>query len=94
MSTARPPLFNERDRGSTLSQFDLWSYDHVSRHADAILLAVSSGTCPATDSGQPSRSTSFAAGLKAANPRKDGQANGASLKLMRARERRARYPLR
>ena len=39
MSTATPgfendikPLFNERDRGSMLSHFDLWSYDDVSQN--------------------------------------------------------------
>jgi hypothetical protein len=53
MATASPgfesdikPLFNDRDRGSMLSQFDLWSYDDVSRNADAILQQVSSGSMP------------------------------------------------
>jgi hypothetical protein len=50
MSTATPsfekdikPLFNERDRGSMLSHFDLCSYDDVSQNADAILQSVSTG---------------------------------------------------
>ena len=53
MSTATPgfesdikPLFNERDRGSMLSQFDLWSYDDVSVNADAILDRLRDGTMP------------------------------------------------
>jgi hypothetical protein len=53
MSTTTPgyesdikPLFNDRDRGSMLSSFDLWSYDDVSENADAILEAVSSGWMP------------------------------------------------
>ena len=53
MSTAAPgfesdikPLFNARDRGSMMSQFDLWSYADVSRHADAILRSVSTGSMP------------------------------------------------
>jgi hypothetical protein len=53
MSTATPgfekdikPLFNARDRGSMLSSFDLWSYDDVSTHADAILESVSTGSMP------------------------------------------------
>ena len=53
MSTATPgfesdikPLFNARDRGSMQSHFDLWSYDDVSTHADAILNSVSTGTMP------------------------------------------------
>jgi len=53
MGTATPgyenhvkPLFSERDRGSMLSQFDLWSYEDVSQNADAILQAVSTGSMP------------------------------------------------
>ena len=53
MSTATPsfendikPLYNDRDRGSMLSAFDLWAYDDVSGNADAILQAVSSGSMP------------------------------------------------
>jgi hypothetical protein len=54
MSTATPrfgndikPLFDDaRDRGSMLSHFDLWSYDDVSIHADAILHSVSAGSVP------------------------------------------------
>ena len=34
------PLFRERDRGSMLSHFDLWSHDDVSEHAAAILTYV------------------------------------------------------
>jgi hypothetical protein len=40
------PLFRERDRGSMQSHFDLWSYDDVSRHADAILDRLQAGTMP------------------------------------------------
>lgn len=53
MSTATPsfesdikPLFNARDRGSMLSHFDLWSYDDVNTHADAILDSVTTGSMP------------------------------------------------
>jgi hypothetical protein len=53
MSTATPgfesdikPLFNERDRGSMLSHFDLWSYADVSQNADAILQTISTGSMP------------------------------------------------
>jgi len=53
MSTATPgfendikPLFNARDRGSMLSHFDLWSYDDVNTHADAILHSVGAGSMP------------------------------------------------
>ena len=40
------PLFRERDRGSMQSHFDLWSYDDVSEHADAILSTLRAGTMP------------------------------------------------
>ena len=53
MSTVTPgfesdikPLFNERDRGSMLPHFDLWSYDEVGQNADAILQTVSTGSMP------------------------------------------------
>jgi hypothetical protein len=46
------PLFRERDRGAMLSAFDLWSYDDVSEHADAILDQVQAGTMPC-DGGWP-----------------------------------------
>jgi hypothetical protein len=40
------PLFRERDRQAMQSRFDLWSYDDVSRHADAILARLRDGTMP------------------------------------------------
>jgi len=40
------PLFRERDRGSMLSHFDLWSYDDVVEHQDAILVSVADGAMP------------------------------------------------
>ncbi len=40
------PLFRERDRDAMSSSFDLWSYDDVSRHADAILAALAGGIMP------------------------------------------------
>jgi hypothetical protein len=40
------PLFRERDRGSMQSHFDLWSYDDVNTHADAILAVLRAGTMP------------------------------------------------
>jgi hypothetical protein len=40
------PLFRARDRQSMLSKFDLWSYDSVSEHADAIVGALRSGKMP------------------------------------------------
>jgi hypothetical protein len=40
------PMFRERDRDSMRARFDLWSYDDVSDHADAILAAVAAGSMP------------------------------------------------
>lgn len=40
------PLFRSTDRRSMSFAFDLWSYDDVSRHADAILSRLRAGTMP------------------------------------------------
>lgn len=40
------PLFREGDRRSMQFRFDLWSYDDVSTHADAILGQLQAGTMP------------------------------------------------
>ncbi len=39
-------LFREKDRGSMLSRFDLWSLDDVREHASAILAVLQTGTMP------------------------------------------------
>jgi hypothetical protein len=46
------PMFREGDRDSMQSSFDLWSYDDVSKHADAILAVVAAGSMPC-DGGWP-----------------------------------------
>ena len=40
------PLFRPRDREAMKAHFDLWSYDSVSAHSDAILARVRAGTMP------------------------------------------------
>jgi hypothetical protein len=40
------PLFREKDRQSMSSRFDLWSYDSVKGHAEAIVARLRSGTMP------------------------------------------------
>jgi hypothetical protein len=40
------PLFRKKDRDSMLSAFDLWSYDDVKSHADAIAEQVKNGSMP------------------------------------------------
>jgi hypothetical protein len=40
------PLFRERDRDAMLSNFDLWLYDDVVAHKDAILAQLAAGGMP------------------------------------------------
>jgi hypothetical protein len=40
------PLFRESDRHAMIAAFDLWSFDDVKAHADAIVGAVRSGSMP------------------------------------------------
>jgi hypothetical protein len=40
------PMFRQHDRESMQRAFDLWSYDDVSQHADAILARLQAGTMP------------------------------------------------
>ena len=40
------PLFRESDRDAMLMQFDLWSHDDVSEHADVILARLRDGSMP------------------------------------------------
>ena len=40
------PLFRQRDRQSMKFAFDLWSYDDVCRHADAIVERLCAGSMP------------------------------------------------
>jgi hypothetical protein len=40
------PMFRNRDRQSMEFAFDLWSYDDVSEHADAILGRLKAGEMP------------------------------------------------
>ena len=40
------PLFREKDRDSMRRVFDLWSYDDVQAHADAIAGRLKNGSMP------------------------------------------------
>jgi hypothetical protein len=40
------PLFRSRDQQAMSRAFDLWSYDDVSGHADAILGQLKAGSMP------------------------------------------------
>jgi hypothetical protein len=46
------PLFREKDRQAMLRHFDLWSYDDVSQHSDAISSQLQAGSMPC-DGGWP-----------------------------------------
>jgi hypothetical protein len=40
------PLFRPRDHGAMKWAFDLWSYEDVSNHSDAILAKLRTGAMP------------------------------------------------
>ena len=45
-SSSTKPLFRRYDRQAMSFAFDLWSYDDVSQHAEAILAQLQAGTMP------------------------------------------------
>lgn len=45
-STDIKPLFREFDRSSMVTVFDLWKYDDVVAHQDAIAHSLASGAMP------------------------------------------------
>jgi hypothetical protein len=61
-------LFRERDRASMRSAFDLWSYDDVSAHADAILEQLKAGTMPCDGAWPPERVAAFARWIEEGKP--------------------------
>jgi hypothetical protein len=62
------PLFRERDRRSMKFVFDLWSYDDVSRHADAILQRLDDGSMPCDGAWRPERVAVFRRWSEAGKP--------------------------
>jgi hypothetical protein len=40
------PLFRDKDRDSMSRAFDLWSYDDVATHAEAIAKVLNAGSMP------------------------------------------------
>ncbi len=62
------PLFRERDRESMLSAFDLWSYDDVSRQADAILARLQDGTMPCDGAWPQGQVDAFQQWIEAGKP--------------------------
>lgn len=53
------PLFRDHDRTSMQRAFDLWSYDDVRPHADAILSRLRAGTMPCDGSWPADRTDAF-----------------------------------
>ena len=49
------PLFRERDRGSMLRSFDLWSYDDVVANGEAIAERLTDGSMPCDGAWPPER---------------------------------------
>jgi hypothetical protein len=62
------PLFRDRDRTSMRFAFDLWSYDDVSRHADAILGAVKTGSMPCDGAWEPEQVEMLEQWIKTGKP--------------------------
>ena len=63
------PLFRERDRESMQRVFDLWSYDDVSQHADAILGRLQEGTMPCDGSWPQAQVDLFRRSAESGKPR-------------------------
>ncbi len=62
-------LFRSRDRRSMKFAFDLWEYDDVATHADAILSRVREGTMPCDGAWPSERVDAFARWVEAGKPR-------------------------
>jgi hypothetical protein len=63
------PLFRERDRESMQRHFDLWSYDEVSQHADAILARLKDGSMPCDGAWPASQVDLFRDWVEGGKPR-------------------------
>ncbi|HEX3650549.1 MAG TPA: CDGSH iron-sulfur domain-containing protein [Pseudonocardiaceae bacterium] len=61
-------LFRKRDRNSMKFVFDLWSYDDVSTHADAILTRVRDGSMPCDGTWPPEYVAQFQRWAEAGKP--------------------------
>jgi hypothetical protein len=62
------PLFREHDRESMRFAFDLWSFDDVSSHADAILDRLEAGTMPCDGAWPADRVAVFREWVDAGKP--------------------------
>src|SRR6266540_1770956 len=62
------PLFRDGDRRSMRFAFDLWSYDDVAAHADAILGRLQSGTMPCDGAWPADRVAVFSRWIESGKP--------------------------
>jgi CDGSH-type Zn-finger protein/truncated hemoglobin YjbI/ferredoxin len=62
------PLFRSMDRQSMSFAFDLWSYDDVREHADAILARLESGSMPCDGAWSAERIAVFRAWVETGKP--------------------------
>ena len=62
------PLFRERDRKSMKFAFDLWSYDDVSRNAEAIAGRLQDGSMPCDGAWPPERIAAFRRWIESGKP--------------------------
>jgi hypothetical protein len=67
--TTIKPLFREGDRDAMLMAFDLWEYDDVSEHADAILGRLEDGSMPCDGAWPEDRVAAFSGWIEAGKPR-------------------------
>jgi hypothetical protein len=63
------PLFREIDHQRMEWAFDLWSYEDVSAHADAILTRLSNGTMPCDGAWPDASVQTFQRWVDAGRPR-------------------------
>jgi CDGSH-type Zn-finger protein/truncated hemoglobin YjbI len=62
-------MFRRRDRQSMQFAFDLWSYDDVTAHADAILARLQNGSMPCDGAWPPEQLDAFQRWVDAGKPR-------------------------
>jgi hypothetical protein len=62
-------MFRPRDRQAMEFAFDLWSYDDVAAHADAILARVRAGAVPCDGAWSKERVDAFQGWIDAGKPR-------------------------
>jgi hypothetical protein len=63
------PMFREHDRESMERSFDLWSYEDVSQHADAILARLRAGDMPCDGAWPQENVDLFASWTEGGKPR-------------------------